>query len=101
MRPPWEVLWLGLPLLPLILLFWMAVIVFILRPVSRSHPDRANQALLVGVMLTLLLGFILTPFGADPSGRYFLPLAVPLSLFAAAMIRRAAQEAMESSPTDW
>jgi hypothetical protein len=41
---------------------------------------------LVAVMLTLLVGFILTPFGADPSGRYFLPLAVPLSLFAASLI---------------
>jgi hypothetical protein len=64
----------------------MVVIVFILRRLSRSYPNRADQALLAGVMLTLLLGFILTPFGADPSGRYFVPLVVPLSLFAAAMI---------------
>ena len=86
LRPPWEVYWLGLPLLPFILLFWMAVIVFVLRRLSRPHPDRASQALLASVTLVLLLGFLLTPFGADPSGRYFLPLAVPLSLFAADMI---------------
>lgn len=86
MRPPWEVYWLALPLLPFILIFWMAVIVFIFRRVSAPGPERAAQALLVLVMLALLLGFILTPFGADPSGRYFLPLVVPLSLFAAAMI---------------
>jgi hypothetical protein len=86
MRPPWEVHWLGLPLLPFILLFWMAVIAFIFRRLSHSQPHRADQALLAGVMLTLLLGFIFTPFGADPSGRYFVPLVVPLSLFAAAMI---------------
>jgi len=30
--------------------------------------------------------FILTPFGADPSGRYFLPLAVPSALFTAEML---------------
>jgi hypothetical protein len=29
---------------------------------------------------------VLSPFGADPSGRYFLPLAGPLALFAADMI---------------
>jgi hypothetical protein len=33
-----------------------------------------------------MLVFLLTPFGADPSGRYFLPLAVPLALLAASMI---------------
>jgi hypothetical protein len=38
-------------------------------------------------MLTLSLGFILTPFGADPSGRYFIPLAVPMALFAAELIQ--------------
>lgn len=86
LRPPWDVYWLGLPLLPFILVFWMAVMVFIVRQLSRPGVNRASQALLASVMLTLLLGFILTPFGADPSGRYFLPLAVPLSLFAAAMI---------------
>lgn len=86
MRPPWEVYWLALPLLPFILLFWMAVIVFIFRRLSAPAPERTAQALLVMVMLALLLGFIFTPFGADPSGRYFVPLAVPLSLFAAAMI---------------
>ncbi len=86
LRPPWEVYWLGLPLLPFILFFWITVIVFIVRQLSRPHPNRANQALLASVMLILLFGFILTPFGADPSGRYFLPLAVLLSLFAAAMI---------------
>jgi hypothetical protein len=39
--------------------------------------------LLAAVPLSLALAFIFTPFGADPSGRYFLPLAVPLALFAA------------------
>jgi len=32
---------------------------------------------------TLAFGFVLTPFGVDPSGRYFLPLAVVLALFGA------------------
>jgi hypothetical protein len=34
-------------------------------------------------MTFLAAGFIVTSFGVDPSGRYLLPLAVPLSLLAA------------------
>jgi 4-amino-4-deoxy-L-arabinose transferase-like glycosyltransferase len=86
LRPPWGVTWLALPLLPFVLLFWMAVLVYILRCLRTSSPWRSAQALLAGVMLALLAAFVLTPFGADPSGRYFLPLAIPLSLFAAALI---------------
>jgi hypothetical protein len=86
LRPPWDVTWLALPLLPFVLMFWMGVIVFIIRSMRRDGPLQAAQALLAGVILTLMAGFVLTPFGADPSGRYFLPLAIPLSLFAGALI---------------
>lgn len=86
-RPPWNVQWLALPLLPFVLLFWMAVIVYIISLADKKdRPGHTARGLLLAVMLTLILGFIFTPFGADPSGRYFLPLAVPLALFAADMI---------------
>jgi hypothetical protein len=49
-----------------------------------QNPD--GLFLLAGVGLTLAVGFIFTPFGADPSGRYFVPLAVILALFAALAI---------------
>lgn len=80
-RPPWEVRWLGLPFVPFILMFWGWVLVGIFR-----MRKTAEQGLLIGVMLMLVAGFVLTPFGADPSGRYFLPLAVPLALFGAAAV---------------
>lgn len=80
-RPPWEVRWLALPLVPFILIFWGWVILRVVR--DRKSP---GAWLLMGVMLTLGAGFVFTPFGADPSGRYFLPLAVPLSLFGAAAV---------------
>ena len=86
LRPPWDVTWLALPLLPFVLMLWMGVCVFMVRCMRRYSPQRAEQALLASVMLVLLAGFVCTPFGADPSGRYFLPLAIPLALFAAAMI---------------
>ena len=86
MRPPWEVTWLAFPLLPFVLVFWMAVFVQVIRLLGDARNDRPAIWLLLSVMLTLSLAFILTPFGADPSGRYFTPLAIPLSLFAASLI---------------
>lgn len=83
-RPPWSADWLGLPLLPFVLILWMMIAANVIRCLRRTDPDRHTKRLLVGVMLTLLAAFIFTPFGADPSGRYFVPLVVPMMLFAAA-----------------
>jgi len=58
-------------------------------PSSRaSSPQQASSAhpLLWGICATLFLGFVLTPFGGDPSGRYFLPLYLPLFIFAAELL---------------
>lgn len=84
-RPPWGVVWLGLPILPFILFFWMAVLVYTGRSWSK-HPRVPALWLLTGVIGTLALGFVLTSFGVDASGRYFLPWAAPLALLAADFI---------------
>ena len=86
LRAPWSVQWLGLPLIPLVLAFWMGCLVFFYRQSVRASQDRSVYLLLSGVCLTLLAGFLFTPFGVDPSGRYFLPLAIPLAMVAAQMI---------------
>ena len=39
----------------------------------------------VGI-IGLLAGFVLSPFGADPSGRYFLPMAVVMAIFGGAWV---------------
>lgn len=83
LRAPWDAGWLALPLIPAALLFWGAVIIDRVKRNAQNRPEDTAQYLLVGVILTLLGAFVVTPFGADPSGRYFLPLAVPLALFAA------------------
>jgi hypothetical protein len=86
LRPPWEIRWLALPLIPFVLFFWMAVLVYSLRRMNAMQRLTPAVFLLGGVIVTLTLAFLLTPFGADPSGRYFLPLAVPLALLAAHLI---------------
>jgi hypothetical protein len=126
LRPPWEVRWLALPLMPVALAFWLGVIVYVpvriwklnyegtvghngfnrqdakgakvlyirknlasfapwLFDLSQARPS--GMILLVLVIFTLVAGFVLTPFGVDPSGRYFLPLAIPLALFAGDLLR--------------
>lgn len=89
LRPSWEVRWLALPLAPVVLSFWVLVAVYAVKKVRmdwKAMPDSQNYSfspLLAGVVLTLVLGFIFSPFGADPSGRYFLPISVMMALFAA------------------
>ncbi len=85
MRPPWGIEWLGLPLLPVILFFWMAVLLNTGRKMVKGNLS-AEKWLLSGVCVVLVGGFVFSPFGADPSGRYFLPLTVPLMLFASDLV---------------
>jgi 4-amino-4-deoxy-L-arabinose transferase-like glycosyltransferase len=91
LRPPWEIRWLAQPLLPVALAFWLVILVFALQNLTKKDDEQNGRWILVGVMTTLVLGFILTPFGADPSGRYFLPFVVPISLFAAEFCRNLGQ----------
>ncbi len=88
LRPPWDILWLAWPLAPIALAFWVGVILHAGVSLRRPWKGRALRLLMVGVGAALLLGFVLTPFGGDPSGRYFLPLAVPMALLAADFIER-------------
>jgi hypothetical protein len=83
LRPPWEIRWLAQPLLPIAFAFWLFVLFWAFKNLSREDETQVGRWMLVGVMITLVVGYILTPFGADPSGRYFLPFMIPLSLFAA------------------
>jgi hypothetical protein len=89
LRPPWEIRWLALPLAPLVLIFWIGVLVYAYKQtLSELFLDPRDEKfshspLLSGVILMVLVGFVLSPFGADPSGRYFLPVGVIMALFAA------------------
>jgi len=55
----------------------------------------SDRLMLWGVCGMLCLGFVLTFFGMDPSGRYFLPLYLPLFVFTAdilTILRRRMQQ---------
>lgn len=86
LRPPWEVRWLALPLLPVALFFWLAVLVFLFPQPKQKREFREAYHILGGIVMSLGVLFVTTPFGVDPSGRYFLPLVIPLGLGGAGMI---------------
>jgi hypothetical protein len=85
-RPPWGTDPLALPLLPFAVTFWVVAVFYVLRNGRMAIPDGTVSRLLTGVVATVALGFIFTPFGGDPSGRYFLPLAAGLALVGGAFI---------------
>jgi hypothetical protein len=87
LRPPWTIRWLVLPLLPFVLMAWVWILFVSAREVFRRSPKTLPYLILFGIMGTVAAGFLATSFGVDPSGRYFLPFAVPLALLAAESAR--------------
>jgi len=86
LRPPWDIKWLGLPLIPFVLVFWGWALYTVVKKIRQKTKTRIYYFLLAGVMVTVTSGYIFTSFGVDPSGRYFLPFAVPLALLASDII---------------
>jgi hypothetical protein len=93
LRPPWGAQFLALGLAPFAIALNFGAVLFAARRAVGAEAEgagndvaRLGRALLAGVCVTLVLAFVLTPFGADPSGRYFLPLSVPLALFTAELL---------------
>lgn len=96
LRPPWEIRWLGVPLIPLAMAFWLIVIGLTIRNMRNRDTASEGRWLLGGVAVTLMTAFILTPFGADPSGRYFLLLLVPMAIFAGEVVGRFAERGVSN-----
>jgi len=88
MRAPWSAAFLALPLLPYALAIHIGAIILVTRRLAKLGDAAApGRWLLAGTMAFTAAGFIFSPFGADPSGRYFLPLAVPVALFSAELLQ--------------
>ena len=91
LRPPWSVDWLMMPLLPFVLIFWMAVFYSSVKT-TLGNKDNAERLLVGLVGMVLIVGFIFSPYGGDPSGRYFLPLMIPMVIFGAELLERGLSE---------
>lgn len=85
-RPPWSTEWLGPALSIFPLLFWSLIPATIIQKIRSSKPLSRYSLVLAGVIVCTLSGFIFTPFGNDPSGRYFLPLYPILSIGAGMLL---------------
>ena len=83
--PALDTRWLALPLLPFVLAVWAAAFLHAVT-LLRRRAGLAGAWMIAGVALATVLGSVLTPFGADPSGRYFLPLAFPLAFFFGSLV---------------
>ncbi len=92
LRPPWDIVWLGLPLIPFVLLIWGRVLWEWIK-----LPRSVESRLIEGVVITFVLGFVFTSFGVDPSGRYFLPIWVVMSLVAGKVV----DEFLKKTPASW
>ncbi len=82
LRPPWEVRWIVLPLIPIVVGLWAVILYAGIKKMSKPFPGRAVLAIFGGTALTLAAAFVFTSFGADPSGRYFLPIQIALAVLA-------------------
>lgn len=85
-RPPWSVTWLAIPLIPFVLIFWSATVVYCVRQLHHHDEKMDGIFIVYGVFITLLLGFLFSSFGVDPSGRYFTPIQIILTILAGGMM---------------
>jgi 4-amino-4-deoxy-L-arabinose transferase-like glycosyltransferase len=79
LRAPWSTRLLAAPLLPLITAVDLGAVLFGFGQLGRRDEGRWARWTLLGVGALLIVMFLATPFGADPSGRYFLPLGLLLA----------------------
>ncbi len=87
-RPPWDAAPLFVPGLLVAAAFWLSVGVDWIRRRGFDGSSREGLTLLRDLAIMTLLGYILTPFGVDPSGRYFLPLSIVLAILAGIFLVR-------------
>jgi hypothetical protein len=90
LRPSWEIRWLAPALLPFALAIYLSAIFFAARNLRVRDTARPARWMMAGSVAILALVYLFTPFGNDPSGRYFLPLILVLAAFCAEFIVRAA-----------
>ena len=83
MRFPWADSYFALPVgLAIFGLYGVALF----RLLRRSTLKAGGRLLVIGLPMLLVLVFVASTFGADPTGRYFLPLALPLAILIGTLV---------------
>jgi hypothetical protein len=90
LRPSWEIHWLVPAILPFALAINLSAVVFAARNLKLRDAARPARRMLAAAAAFLAAVYLFTPFGNDPSGRYFLPLLLVLAAFCAELVVRAA-----------
>jgi hypothetical protein len=78
LRFPWSSNYFLLPVGLIVLLIYIVAIVRLLRGHNPLKPDA--RGLVLGMLGLFCVVFVTSTFGADPTGRYFLPLLLPLGI---------------------
>ncbi|MEM6527686.1 MAG: hypothetical protein AAF653_05290 [Chloroflexota bacterium] len=69
-----------LPIIGLPILFLYIAALYHFIRTSEPHTRDGARLLVMGIHVILFAVFLLSSFGADPTGRYFLPLLLPLGI---------------------
>ncbi len=85
-RFPWSAEYILLPLAVPALALYLAVLASAARSWRQASRD-PGRSLLLGMGGAFIVLFMLSRFGTDATGRYFLPLTIPLALLTAALLK--------------
>ncbi len=84
MRFPWSAEYFLLPIGVVVTLLYGVAVYRLIRVYNPLRPHARLLALLMLLVFTAI--FVASTFGADPTGRYFLPLALPLGIALGALV---------------
>jgi 4-amino-4-deoxy-L-arabinose transferase-like glycosyltransferase len=84
LRFPWASNYFLLPVGIIAILIYIAAMVRLMRGHNPLKPD--VRGLVLGMLGLFCVVFVASTFGADPTGRYFLPLLLPLGIVLGAMV---------------
>ncbi|HEX2908555.1 MAG TPA: hypothetical protein VHO69_16910, partial [Phototrophicaceae bacterium] len=84
LRFPWSSAYFLLPVGVLVASVYLVAVYRLFRSDHALQPDA--RPLVLGLMGLFLVIFIASTFGADPTGRYFLPLALPLGIILGTLV---------------
>lgn len=82
LRAPWSTQPINIWFTPFVIAFWILIIFTNFKIYKKLNLiEKITAKILLFCSAILIAAFIFSSFGADPSGRYFLPITIILSIF--------------------